>query len=96
MATVAYTPRHSALLTVPITIAGTTVHTVINIVASAPVVGKAITCKMGIGKRAKTVHVHQVDKTKVKGSKYMVNSSFTVPTMQLNSMQVNVIQNDII
>ena len=96
MDTVGHTLRHCALLTVPITVAETTVHSVIDIAASAPMVGKAIACKMGIYKRAKKVHVHQVDKTKVKGGKYVVNSFVTISTMQLNPIQVNVLQNDVI
>ena len=81
MATVGHTLRHSALLMVPITITVIIVHAVIDIAASMPIVSKAIACKMGIWKRVKKVHIHQVDKTKVKGAKYVVNSSFTILTM---------------
>ena len=77
---------------VPITIAGTTVHAVIDTAASAPVVGKSIASKMGIWKRAKRVRVRQADQSKVRGGKYIVNSSFTASIIQNDVMQVDAMQ----
>jgi len=72
------TPRHTALLTVRITIAGEEVDAVVDTGASAPVIGERIAKKLGCWKRARKVKVRQGDGSTLIGGKYVVNTTFKV------------------
>ena len=66
-------------MTVPIQIAGTTVEAVIDSGATGPVVGRTVAIRMGIWKRATKARIRQADRSHIRGGKYVVNSSFTIP-----------------
>ena len=73
---VGQTPRHTPLLTVRITIAVEEVDAVVDIGASAPVIGERIGKKLGCWKRARKVRVRQGDGSTLARGKYMVNAVF--------------------
>ena len=67
-------------MTVPIQIAEMTVEAVVDCRATGPLVGRGVAVRMGIWKRATKARIRQADKSQVKDGKYIVNSSFLIPS----------------